>query len=108
MPLSIGGWLAGWIAASFFLQARASSRAGRTANRRFMAYSWCVVRGAWCVVLREQVWVVFWCRKSEVPVGGRCGRAAARGAMQEPLLDQEGLVHLFERAGILPDGHGDG
>src|SRR2546427_11890079 len=46
--------------------------------------------------------------KSEMPVRGSCGTAAARRAREKALLHQEGLVHLLERAGVLAHGGGDG
>ena len=40
---------------------------------------------------------------------GQLGDLAATGrALEEALLDEEGLVHLFQRAGVLADGCGDG
>src|SRR5216117_665849 len=41
-------------------------------------------------------------REPEVAVGAPRGAAAARGAGEEPLLHEERLVHLLERAGIFP------
>src|SRR2546426_9126182 len=46
--------------------------------------------------------------KSEMPVRGPCGTAAAGRAREKALLHQEGLVHLLERAGVLANGGGDG
>src|SRR5438093_491069 len=46
--------------------------------------------------------------EAEVPVRPRRGAAAARRAGEEALLHQKRLVHLFQCAGVLPDGGGDG
>src|SRR5713101_4381617 len=46
--------------------------------------------------------------EAEVPVRARGGAATAGRAGEEALLHQERLVHLFQRARVLPDGGGDG
>src|SRR5713101_4165912 len=40
-------------------------------------------------------------REAEMPIRARSGAATARRAGEKPLLHEEGLVHLFERPGVL-------
>ena len=42
--------------------------------------------------------------ESQVPEGGRGRDPAARRALQEALLDQEGLDHVFDGVTLFPDG----
>src|SRR5437899_11995241 len=46
--------------------------------------------------------------EAEVPIRSRRRAAAARSAGEKALLHQERLVHLFQGAGVLTDGGGDG
>src|SRR2546426_9209547 len=46
--------------------------------------------------------------EAEVPIRPRRRAAAAGSAGEEALLHQERLVHLFQGAGVLTDGGGDG
>src|SRR4051812_32208666 len=46
--------------------------------------------------------------EAEMPIRLRRGHASAWRALQESVLDQEGLVNFFERSRILADSGGDG
>src|SRR5207245_1535248 len=56
-----------------------------------------------CRLLRALRWL-----EAEVPIRPRRRAAAAGSAGEEALLHQERLVHLFQGAGVLTDGGGDG
>src|SRR5450755_4904993 len=56
---------------------------------------------------REKSGRAFRRRHAEVTVGGQGGDAAARRALQEALLDEKGLDHVFDRVALLADRRGD-
>lgn len=53
-------------------------------------------------------WIQGWRWGADFRVGGGHGDAAARGALDEALHDEEGLVNFLEGGGIFTDGDGEG
>src|SRR5664279_4418707 len=79
----------------------ANPASNRAANRR----RWRVAVTS--RAFREKSARAFRRRHAEVTVGGQGGDAAARRALQEALLDEKGLDHVFDRVALLADRRGD-
>src|SRR5690349_7796580 len=99
MVAGIGGWADCSTFGSAFLQATRAR--ARNAWRRFIGGpgSGFGVQGQLSANRRGE---------SKMPVGQRRGGAAARRAVEEALLDEERLVDLLERAGVLAHRHRHG